>query len=124
MPVSYVWVFLGGGLGSICRFAIARVLPVPDLAFPWPTFWANLISCLVLGWLVGQKIQGDLNATLGFFLMTGFCGGFSTFSTFSYEAFSLLEDGRLDLAFLYMIVSMVTGLLCIYTGLKLSYFLA
>lgn len=119
-----MWVFLGGGLGSICRFAIARVLPVPDLTFPWPTFWANLVSCLILGWLVGQKIQGDVSATLGFLLMTGFCGGFSTFSTFSYEAFSLMEDGRVALAFFYMAGSMATGLLCIYAGWKLSYFLA
>ena len=116
--------FVGGGLGSICRFGIARVLPVPDLAFPWPTFWANLLSCLLLGWLVGQKLQGDLSATLGFLLMTGFCGGFSTFSTFSYEAFSLMEDGRIELAFLYIAASMLTGLLCIYTGFKLSHFLA
>lgn len=122
--MSYVWVFLGGGLGSICRFLIARILPIPTASFPWPTFWANLISCLILGWLVGQKMQGELSAGGSFFLMTGFCGGFSTFSTFSYEAFSLFEDGRFELAFLYIGLSLLTGLIGIYTGLRLSYFLA
>lgn len=119
----FFWVFLGGGLGSLCRFVIARLLPVPDLVFPWPTFWANLISSLILGYLVGMKLQGSMSSGMQFFLMTGFCGGFSTFSTFSYEAFSLLEDGSYSMAFGYVLISLLAGLLCVYIGLRLSYYL-
>jgi fluoride exporter len=118
--MSFFWVFLGGGLGSLCRFSIARWLPVPDLSFPWPTFWANLISSFILGWLVAMKAQGQLSASAQFFLMAGFCGGFSTFSTFSYEAYSLLSDGRLTLAFAYLAVSMAMGLLAVFAGVRVG----
>lgn len=121
---AYFWVFLGGGLGSICRFSLGKWLPVANHLFPWPTFWANLISSFILGFLVGQKLQGQLSLQAQFLLMTGFCGGFSTFSTFSYEALALLEDGEWTMAFLYVGGSLLVGLLAVFAGLRLSYFLA
>lgn len=118
--MPYLFVFLGGGLGSVVRFSIARWLSTPEADFPWATFWANLLSSFILGWLVQQKIGGHISVSTQFFLMTGFCGGFSTFSTFSHESFTLLQAGQTKLAFLYMGASMTAGLLALFLGVRLA----
>ena len=111
-------VFLGGGLGSLFRFAMARWLFQPGLHFPWATFWTNLISCVVLGVLAGLRLKGILQPNAQYLLMTGFCGGFSTFSTLSLEAWNLLEQQYLTLALLYVLLSVVLGVLMIFCGIK------
>ena len=116
-------VFLGGGLGSLVRFAMARWLVQPGLYFPWATFWTNLISCAVLGVLAGLRLKGLLQPNAQYLLMTGFCGGFSTFSTLSLEAWSLLEQQHLTLALLYVLLSVVLGVLMIFCGIKAAMFL-
>ena len=116
-------VFLGGGLGSLVRFAMARWLVQPGLHFPWATFWTNLISCAVLGVLAGLRLKGLLQPNAQYLLMTGFCGGFSTFSTLSLEAWSLLEQQHLTLALLYVLLSVVLGVLMIFCGIKAAMFL-
>ncbi|NRB63430.1 MAG: CrcB family protein [Saprospiraceae bacterium] len=118
--MPYLFVFLGGGLGSVVRLAMTRWLSTPETGFPWATFGANVISSFILGWLVNHKIEGNISVSIQFFIMTGFCGGFSTFSTFSHEAFTLLQAGHIKLAFLYMGASMATGLLALFLGLRLS----
>ena len=111
-------VFLGGGLGSLFRFAMARWLAQPGPHFPWATFWTNLISCVVLGILAGLRLKGLLQPNAQYLLMTGFCGGFSTFSTLSLEAWHLLEQQHLTLALLYVFLSAVLGVLMIFCGIK------
>ena len=118
--MPYLIVFLGGGLGSIVRLAMTRYLSPPEAGFPWATFGANIISSFILGWLVNHKIGGNISVSIQFFLMTGFCGGFSTFSTFSHEAFTLLQAGHIRLAFLYMGASMATGLFALFLGIRFS----
>ena len=87
---SILAVFIGGGLGSLCRFGISRLtLAVIRSDFPFGTLLSNAISCLVLALVVNQYVQKEsltADPTVKFLLITGFCGGFSTFSTFSLRA--------------------------------------
>ena len=118
--LSYLLVFLGGGLGSICRYGIAHLLATYKLAFPLATFLANVISCVVLGLLVGLNLKGEIHHHYRFLLMTGFCGGFSTFSTFSAETFLLFESGDLLAAFANIALSLIVCLFCIYIGIRMA----
>ena len=116
--MSYLLVFLGGGLGSICRYAVARALP----AYEWPvaTLLANMLSCIVLGALVALAAREMVSLNYRLLLMTGFCGGFSTFSTFSYETLVFLREGDFGLAALYVGLSLFAGLICLLLGLKIA----
>ncbi len=118
--MNILWVFLGGGLGSLCRYSISLAMSNYDTKFPWATFIANAISCIILGFLISLSLKEGLNSNLKLLLITGFCGGFSTFSTFSYETFHLLEQGLINQAMLNIAGSIFVCLLCIFIGLKLG----
>lgn len=118
--MNLVWVFVGGGLGSMCRYGIARLMSNYKLDFPLATFIANVISCIILGYFIGLTLKEGLSDNLKLLLMTGFCGGFSTFSTFSAESFQLLQSGNTGTAILYIGTSIVVCLICIWLGLKIS----
>jgi CrcB protein len=116
---NLLWVFLGGGLGSIVRYAMGDLLKSYSLVFPWGTFLANAISCIVLGYLLAYNLKTPLSPSYRLLLMTGFCGGFSTFSTFSSETYLLLQDGKYKLALAYVVGSWIIGLLGIILGFRL-----
>lgn len=118
--MNLLWVFIGGGLGSMLRFGMSVWLRNWAVNFPWPTFATNLASCLFLGFLVGFAEKAGLSQTWRVLFLTGFCGGFSTFSTFSFEAFELLQIGRLGTALAYILGSVLTGLAGILVGWFLS----
>lgn len=118
--LGYFWVFLGGGLGSICRFAIAQVFSSSSSLFPWATFVANAISCIILGILIGIQLKNPMLPSWRLLLSTGFCGGFSTFSTFSSESLLLFQEGQVEIAFWNIAASIIMGLICVYIGLKLA----
>ncbi|MFK7936639.1 MAG: fluoride efflux transporter CrcB [Saprospiraceae bacterium] len=118
--VNFLWVFIGGGLGSICRYGIAEVVKPYDLTFPYATLLANVLACVVLGAMVGWSLKLDLSMNIRLLIMTGFCGGFSTFSTFTYETFALFEQGKLNLAFANIGVSLLVCLGAIYLGIRIS----
>lgn len=83
-------VFLGGGIGAVIRFGINRLFTLTSVQFPWATFAANLVACGIAGILMGS-MKGKLSDGLFLFLLTGVCGGLSTFSTFTKENFELLD---------------------------------
>ena len=116
--INWWMVFLGGGIGSLARFAMARWLVVPGAHFPWATFWTNLLSCAIIGLLAGLKTKGILHPNAQYLLITGFCGGFSTFSTFGFETLILLESGQVALALLYVLLSVCLGLVVVYLGMS------
>ena len=122
--MDYFWVFIGGGFGSICRYGIARLLLQQGYIFPWATFAANAISCVVLGCLVSLSLKNAIEQPFKILLMTGFCGGFSTFSTFTNETYQLFLAGEHFYALINIAGSLLVCLLCIWIGMKLgeSYF--
>ena len=117
--LNFWWVFLGGGLGSICRYGIAQLLQPYQSTFPWATWTANVISCIILGSLLAlnTKAQMDLSARL--LLLTGFCGGFSTFSTFTAESLTLIQNQQVGTALIYITSSLMVCLLAMLFGMKL-----
>ncbi len=119
--LPFFWVFLGGGLGSLARYLVSDLLKSQSMVFPWGTLAANAISCVILGFLVGYHLKNDLSASYRLLLMTGFCGGFSTFSTFSSEAYLLLQDGKFKVALAYLAGSIMIGLLGVIAGFRLAY---
>lgn len=113
-------VFLGGGVGSVARFVISKQLNLEGSWFSLGTFLANILSSLILGYLVGLSLKSQMSDQFQLLLMTGFCGGFSTFSTFSLENYNLLNEGNIVAAMSYTILSFIAGLLFIFIGVRLA----
>lgn len=113
-------VFIGGGLGSLCRWGISLGLQPLHLKFPLATFLANALACFVLGALLGFQLTGDLSTEKRLLLVTGFCGGFSTFSTFTAETIQLFENGQFWSAALNVIGSLSVSIVCLLLGIKLT----
>lgn len=118
--MQYLLVFAGGGLGSLLRYGIARGMSGYDFSFPYATLVANILSCIVLGFFVAWSLKGGVSDGMKLFFMVGLCGGFSTFSTFSNETFSLFETGNYAYAFANILGSVVVCLVAIYMGIKLG----
>ena len=111
-------VFIGGGFGSVLRFIIAKYLNSSENGIPYGTFAANIIGSLLIGIILGLAAKNNTlteNQTL--LLATGFCGGFTTFSTFAYENHVFLKTGDLTSFALYTIASFVIGFLAVFLGM-------
>lgn len=115
-------VALGGGLGSVARYLVSRWAQGSILsAFPWGTMIVNIAGCVLIGFFCGLFDQGVLRSTsVKLFLTVGFCGGFTTFSTFMNENLLLLRSDSILLAAIYTGASVAIGLLGVYAGLKLA----
>lgn len=114
-----VLVGAGGAVGSICRFLIAHWLK-PSGHFPLATLTVNIAGCLLIGWLLGTFATAGKDLEWRALLVAGFCGGFTTFSAFSYETWILIEQRRTTVALLYVIVSLLTCVIATALGLYLS----
>ena len=111
-------IFLGGGLGSLCRYGVGRMIP-HSANFFYGTFTANVLSSIVLGIVAGLALKNVVSGDMRLFFITGFCGGFSTFSTFSAETLQLLEAGNYLAGFSYVLISVLTCVGCIFLGMRL-----
>lgn len=116
--MNLLYIFLGGGIGSLCRYGLARWLGSWS-EYPLGTWAANAVSCVVLGALVAVAARETLAEEYRLLLITGFCGGFSTFSTFSNELVQLLREGQYAWAGGYLLASLLTGLLGIVVGMRI-----
>ena len=115
-------VFLGGGLGSVCRYLANRwVVGMVTSVFPAGTFLVNIIGCFLIGFLVFYTGRtGQQMVPWRLLLVTGFCGGFTTFSSFSFENLQLLGDHQLLIFLLYAFLSIAVGLGATYLGILVA----
>jgi CrcB protein len=113
-------VFIGGGIGSMLRFLIAKWLNTPTAGIPYGTLLANVLGSLLIGLILGYASKNNsLSAEQTLLLASGFCGGFTTFSTFAYEAHMFLKDGHFLNFAIYTIASFVLGFLAVFLGMHL-----
>ncbi len=118
--MNYLMIFLGGGLGSLARYYLARHnSEFTDLRFIYGTLIANVISCLILGGVIGYMDKFGLSNNAKLLLITGFCGGFSTFSTFSYEILQYMLKGNYAYGISYILISLILGIAAMVLGMKL-----
>jgi CrcB protein len=114
-------VFIGGGVGSALRYMVGKFLKTSASGFPWSTFSVNVLGSLLIGILMGVTLKNSSfseNQTL--LLITGLCGGFTTFSAFAYENQVFLKEGDFTSFFIYTFGSIGLGLAAVFLGLFIS----
>jgi fluoride exporter len=118
--LTYLWIALGGALGSMARYAtgvyVGRWL---GTAFPWSTLLINLIGSFLIGAFAESfALRWDTSQSTRAFLIVGICGGYTTFSTFSLDIVTLINRGEALAAGGYVMVSVALGLAALYGGLQ------
>ena len=119
MLKTIIYIAIGGAIGSVLRY-LTSVLVAKYWSnhFPLATLITNVIGCFLIGILIGILEKNNLaSSNLKWFLITGFCGGFTTFSTFGYENISLFQSNNSALAFGYIALSIILGLFAVWLGL-------
>ena len=117
--LNYVLAFLGGGLGASARYWLSGAVYqwIGKIDFPYGTLTVNVIGCLVIGLLMSSLEDRFLvTPELRVFLTIGILGGFTTFSTFSFETIAMLKDAEFFKASLNILLSIVTCLAGTYAG--------
>lgn len=110
-------VFGGGGLGSVCRFLVGKIYPAGNSIFPWATLSVNFLSCLIFGLVMMLGLEKmNLSYSLKLLLLTGFCGGFSTFSSFTVETVELFKNGHGGMALANVLGNFVLSVAGLYLG--------
>ncbi len=110
-------VALGGAIGSVCRYLLSGMNVA---SWPWGTFTVNILGSLLIGFLLGLVSKGIVSPEMKLLLITGFCGGFTTFSTFANESFGMMKAGDALQMALYVGASVVIGILAVWAGMKLA----
>lgn len=122
MIKSYLIVGLGGAAGSMLRYAVQRLFTIQSTAaFPTGTLLVNISGCFLIGvlWSIFSRSL-SWNEEMKLLLMTGFCGGFTTFSAFTLEGIGLLKESKTSLFMIYLIASVVGGLLATIIGIRIA----
>lgn len=109
-------VFVGGAAGALARLGLSEAVPLHIGSWPWATFAANVVGCLLLGYVVAHPRLGRESAGRSALIGTGFCGGLTTFSAFQLELYRMLDAGEILIAVTYLIASVVAGLVAVGIG--------
>ncbi len=117
MIKDIILVGIGSGIGGICRYLISLTMGQTGNGFPLGTFTANVAGCLLIGLLWGVTSRfHNLSPAFSLLFMVGFCGGFTTFSTFSKEGLTMLQTNNYLLFTIYALGSMVLGIIAVGLG--------
>ena len=116
--MNALFVFIGGGAGSVLRYLIGRW--IGSATFPWATLGVNAVGSLAIGLFGGWAVRLGWSETVRLALIVGLCGGFTTFSTFSKESLALVESGRWCAFTAYALGSVAIGLIAAALGYYLS----
>lgn len=110
----------GSAVGGVLRFLCGRLAGrIIEHPFPWATFTVNVLGSMLIGYLLAGQLK-QVNQDWVLFLTVGFCGGFTTFSAFSFENILLIRHGQIFMATVYIIASVSTGLLATWLGYSLG----
>ena len=111
----------GSCIGGMARYLLSLVMRSVGNGFPWGTFAVNILGCLIIGLLWGWTSRcPNVSSQLNLFLSVGICGGFTTFSTFSKESMALLQGGCYMSVTLYVLGSVVLGILAVALGYAMA----
>ena len=112
-------VFIGGGIGTVFRYLISKLIPYSGDGFPWSTFSSNLIGCFMIGILSSYflRVFSNDQSDIVLFATIGVCGGFTTFSTYAYENLNLLKSGDHLTFLIYTLISVIFGIMMVYLGM-------
>ena len=114
---EFFLVCIGSFFGGGARYLVGKVVQMMvAVSFPWGTMAVNVIGCFLIGMLSGLSVGGHISPTTRLVLVTGFCGGFTTFSTFMNENLLLGRDGAMLSAVLYTLLSLALGLIAVIIG--------
>ena len=120
-PSILLVIVIGGGLGTLARYGVSRVIHVSEDTFPWATFTVNLAGAFVLGLFLTLLLERFPPTRLPRpFVAIGFLGGFTTFSTMAVETVTLCKDGHPVLGISYLLASVGFGLTACYLGIVLA----
>lgn len=119
--LEFFTIFLGGSIGAGLRYAIYLIATTYALPY-YGTFSVNIIGCLLLGILMELEVESEnkVHNTFKLFLTTGIVSSFTTFSTFSFEAFDMIKDGNIQNAIIYMLLSLILGMGSVILGFYIA----
>lgn len=118
---AFIWIFIGGGLGSCLRYGIQQSLKTVSTIYPVGTFFANILGCFLIGVFVGTLEKwGAFKDPANLLFVIGFTGGLTTFSSFILENLSLYKNDSLLSPLVYSTASMGMGILFISLGILLA----
>ena len=115
-------IFIGGGLGSLVRFAFSKFIQENmDKPFPFGTLGVNILASIILGIFVGMvESKSSVNTNYKALIAIGFCGGFSTFSTFSNDTLQLIQNNRILEALTNILLNVILCILATFGGITLA----